>query len=257
MVSEKYTKYFKRYKILYLFLMNIGFFIIFSWISNWYFTGIFFFLFILNFIYCVFVLDKLRENYSIGIFTFYISNFIISLILLNHLISSTNPNHQLSNEKIISEYYFTKHISPTPKHNHLQVFREDGSFIYLDCSSITNGHCPHINWNSQIKVEYILLENPYFISKYLFGLNNRRFIYGLHFNDQVYDRKYSNHFFIDRYNYEDSIKKKIILFIVFYAIILLYCIFTGFVVSKNILCKYNSTICFNVFFLTLIHFYAY
>lgn len=192
--------------------------------SHWCLIGIFlvffFFLFVLNFIYCIFILYKIRENYKVAIFVFYLSNFFISLIFINYLISSINPNYQFNKEKIISEYCFTKNISPTPKHNHLQVFRENGSFIYLDCSSITTGHCPYTNWDSQIKVEYILLENPYFTSKYLFNSKNKRFIYGLYLNGRIYDGKYSNQFFIDKYNYEHSIKKKLIFFIVCYAIIL-------------------------------------
>lgn len=257
MLSEKYIENFKKHKNLYLFSINIGSFILFSWISDWYFLGLFFFLFILNFIYCIFILDKLRENYNIGIFVFYLSNFIISLIFLNHLISSINPNHQFRKEQIISEYYFTKHISPTPKHNHLQVFMEDDSFIYLDCSSINTGDCPYINWDSKIKVEYILLENPYFISKYLFGSNNRRFIYDLYLDGQVYDGRYSTSFFIDRYNYEHVIKKKIILFITCYVIISFCLIIIILLFSKNILYKNIFNIFYNVFFLILIHFYAY
>lgn len=257
MLLEKYTEHLKNHKILYMFLTNMGLFIVFSLISEGYFSSIFFFLFILNFIYCIFILCKIRENNEVSIFVFYLSNFFISSILIFHLISSINPNHQFSNEKIVSEYYFTKNISPTPKHNHLQVFREDGSFIYLDCSSITAGHCPHINWDSKIRVEYIFLENPHFISKYLFGSKNRKFIYGIYIDDKAYDEKYSNKFFIDKYSYEHSIKKKIIFFISLYAIILFYLIIVGFLLNKKILYKNIFRIFSNVFFLTLIHFYSY
>lgn len=257
MTSEKYIEHLKNNKILYMFLINMGLFFFFSLISDWYFFSIFFFLFVLNFIYCIFILRKIRDNYKVAIFVFYLSNFIISLILLNHLISSINPNHQFRKENIVSEYYFTKHISPTPKHNHLQVFRDDGTFIYLDCSSMANGHCPYINWDSKIKVEYILLDNPYFINKYLFNSKKRRFIYGLYLDGNVYDGIYDNQFFIERYSYEHSIRKKIVFFMAFYVIILFYLIIVRFLLSKNILYKNIFRIFSNVFFLILIHFYHY
>lgn len=216
MLSEKYTEHLKNHKTLYLSLVNIGIYIFFSSISGFYFFEIFLLLFIANYFFCYFIYNE--KNKQVKDAMFYLSNFIISFLFFVHLVLLVNPNEKFDNGKIISENFLTKNIHPPPKHGNFEVYRENGKSIYLDCSSITAGVCPNINWDEKIKVEYILLENPFFISKYLLGVDDRMFIYGIYINDKAYKDKYSNQFFINRYHQEYHLKHKISVFFAFYVL---------------------------------------